>query len=256
MKLPKRSTVGPARRHGGDEIPEVLKEMLKGGLSLLWRGFEYARDLETDSWEFAVECESLYQSGLSAIDLRWLLARGYVESAMKTSPEARESQLFETSRPLGVPQTRFVLTKAGAALTVRILSPTLKSARCLPSLNGQAQPSAAVSSQPAVEQSCINPKPSWDRDRKVLYFSEWIIKQFRWLAVNQETVLMAFEEDGWPTRIDDPLPRRVNQDPKQRLHDTIKCLNRNHSKRVIRFNGDGTGEGIRWSYVGECECDE
>jgi hypothetical protein len=66
---------------------------------------------------------------------------------------------------------------------------------------------------------------------------------------------MAFEEDGWPPRIDDPLPQKLNQDPKSRLHDTIKCLNRNHRKRLIRFSGDGTGEGVVWTAVSGDEAD-
>ncbi|MEO1524438.1 MAG: hypothetical protein AAFX06_03340 [Planctomycetota bacterium] len=52
-------------------------------------------------------------------------------------------------------------------------------------------------------------------------------------------------EDG-PARIDDPLPVDANIEPKRRLSDSIKCLNRNQAARLIRFRGDGTGEGILW----------
>jgi len=37
--------------------------------------------------------------------------------------------------------------------------------------------------------------------------------------------------------------------PRRRLHDTIKSLNRNQTKDVLRFKGDGTGEGILWEFV-------
>src|SRR5215469_6589668 len=80
----------PSRPGGEGEIPVVLKEMLKGGLSLLWRGFEYARDLDTDGREFAVAFDALYQSGLTAIDVRWLIARGYIEFALGTAPPGGE----------------------------------------------------------------------------------------------------------------------------------------------------------------------
>ena len=60
---------------------------------------------------------------------------------------------------------------------------------------------------------------------------------------------MAFEEDGWPARIDDPLPPAKKIDAKQRLHDTIKNLNRNQKQRLIRFMGDGTGQGVRWKPI-------
>jgi len=65
----------------------------------------------------------------------------------------------------------------------------------------------------------------------------------------QEVILMAFEEEHWPPRIDDPLPVHPDLIPKRRLHDTIKSLNRNQKTCLIRFRGDGTGEGIRWELI-------
>ena len=60
---------------------------------------------------------------------------------------------------------------------------------------------------------------------------------------------MAFEEEDWPVRIDDPLPPRSGLDPKRRLHDSIKSLNRHQKSRVLRFCGDGSGEGVRWELI-------
>jgi len=54
---------------------------------------------------------------------------------------------------------------------------------------------------------------------------------------------------GWPHRIDDPLSPLGDIEPKCRLHDTIKRLNRHHKDRIIHFRGDGTGEGVCWEYV-------
>jgi hypothetical protein len=65
-------------------------------------------------------------------------------------------------------------------------------------------------------------------------------------AANQEVVLAALEEQGWPGRIDDPLPPSHNTDPRTRLHDTIKALNRNQVKRLPSFQGGGTGRGVIW----------
>jgi hypothetical protein len=73
-----------------------------------------------------------------------------------------------------------------------------------------------------------------------------LVKQFRLPALNQELILAAFEEEAWPPHIDDPLPNALGQDPKQRLHDTIKRLNRHQVNRLIRFRSDGTGSGIIW----------
>jgi hypothetical protein len=63
---------------------------------------------------------------------------------------------------------------------------------------------------------------------------------------NQEVVLHAFQEEDWPRRIDDPIPPSPEQDRKRRLNETIKGLNRHQVAPLIRFHGDGTGEGLYW----------
>ncbi|MFL5342986.1 MAG: hypothetical protein ACJ8F7_22875 [Gemmataceae bacterium] len=47
-------------------------------------------------------------------------------------------------------------------------------------------------------------------------------------------------------QIDDPLPPTNGIDPKVRLHDTVKQLNRCQKKRLIRFRCVSNGEGIAW----------
>ena len=91
--------------------------------------------------------------------------------------------------------------------------------------------------------------PHWDADSRRLWLNGLLVKRFRLRAVNQEAVLCAFEEDGWPERIDDPLSPQPEQDPKRRLADTIKCLNRKLTNELIHFRGDGTGEGVVWERV-------
>ena len=88
--------------------------------------------------------------------------------------------------------------------------------------------------------------PHWDRDRQELRVGNVVVKQFKVPAPNQEMIIAAFEEEGWPPRIDDPLPPHPQQDSKRRLHDTINSLNRNQREELIRFLGDGSGQGIRW----------
>lgn len=76
-----------------------------------------------------------------------------------------------------------------------------------------------------------------------------MVKQFRLPAPNQETILTAFQEESWPVRIDDPLPPKAEIDPKERLHNTIKALNRNQKQRRLKIKGDGTGEGVMWEVI-------
>jgi len=72
------------------------------------------------------------------------------------------------------------------------------------------------------------------------------VKQFKQPAPSQETILASFEEEGWPERIDDPLPQQLGVCEKQRLHQTIINLNRYQREELIRFFGDGTGNGVCW----------
>ncbi len=88
--------------------------------------------------------------------------------------------------------------------------------------------------------------PRWDQELHELWWGNVLVKRFREPANEQEIILASFEESGWPARIDDPLPPRTGIDPKARLHDTIKRLNRAQTRRLIQFSGDGTGKGVRW----------
>ena len=91
--------------------------------------------------------------------------------------------------------------------------------------------------------------PNWDRVTRTFLVGEHVIKRFRVPSANQEAVLDAFQEDGWPPSIDDPLPPAAEYEPKRRLRDTIKCLNLNQVTPLIRFRGDGTGQQVVWELV-------
>ena len=88
--------------------------------------------------------------------------------------------------------------------------------------------------------------PSWNRNSRTFWVGDELVKHFRVPSPNQEAVLDAFQEEDWPASIDDPLPPLMDQQPKLRLRDTIKRLNRNQATRLIRFHGDGTGQRVFW----------
>jgi hypothetical protein len=97
------------------------------------------------------------------------------------------------------------------------------------------------------------PLPHWDAQGRELRIGGRLVKRFKWPAANQETVLAAFEEEGWRRRIDDPLPPVADILPSARLSDAIKRLNGHQKNALIRFRGDGTGEGVTWELVEEDE---
>lgn len=89
----------------------------------------------------------------------------------------------------------------------------------------------------------------WYSQRRELRVGGELVKKFRQPADVQETILTAFAEQGWPPRIDDPLPPIPGRDQKQRLRETISKLNRGHRCRRIRFYSDGRGQGICYELI-------
>jgi hypothetical protein len=90
-------------------------------------------------------------------------------------------------------------------------------------------------------------KPRWDKDRGTLSYKGQLVKEFNSPAEHQRCVLSAFEEEGWPLKIDDPICPEGDVPPKERLSNTVGSLNKYHrTPNLIYFKADGTGTGICW----------
>lgn len=227
------------RRNAVGAAAKDLAPRIRAGLAQLAQARVYAQDAGHDVWDFAIEIKRLSALGLTPSDLRWLVCKGYVEHAREVTQPGEPGRAF---RPAGdltfCKRSCFVLTQAGAALA-RNVSAT---AAVTP------KPRAAEVSEDG-EDCPQPPAPDWDPDRRELRLDGKLVKQYKLPSPNQETVLMAFQEEGWPPVIDDPLPPQPEQDPKRRLHDTVKSLNRSQKNRLIRFMGNGTGQGVRWELI-------
>lgn len=223
-----------------------LPENIRAGLTLLKQAYDYARDLDRDVWEFAVEIRALREAGLISSDLRWLTWKGYVEHGDETTELGMDRRQFSWHRtPTFSKQTCFVLTAEGAELASDLVDWPFPA---------QVEENGFEDRRRA--NSPANPHhrdrvPVWDPDRHQLRLGGRIVKEFKLNSPNQEAVLTAFEEEGWPPRIDDPLVPRPESEPRERLRNTIKSLNRKQIHRLIRFMGDGTGEAIRWELTSE-----
>ena len=92
--------------------------------------------------------------------------------------------------------------------------------------------------------------PKWNPETHVLFLGEVMVKQYHRPARSQHAILSAFEQEGWPSRIDDPLileEGAAETKSKWRLRNTVNDLNRAQYGCIrIRFHLDGTGRGIRW----------
>lgn len=216
--------------------PRSLKQYrFLQSLELLLQAHDYARELGCTSWDFAVELSGLQALGISANDLRWLLAKGLAEHAVEVAVAPGQHRTFGLRRDWVLEaRSCFILTPAGVAFAQQQLES--EGVLCL-----------SLAQVAAVKGS--NPQPNWDQMRRTLCYQENVVKQYKVPAPNQELILAAFEEEDWPYRIDDPLPQVQLIEPKRRLHDTINALNRHHRTPSLRFMGDGQGEGICWEPI-------
>ena len=201
---------------------------MRAGMQLLLEAFAYAHNTKKDAAEFAVEVAALRAVGLNHSDLRWLICKGYVQHADETTSSDDDKRTFREAANLAFSNaTCFVLSGKGAAAAKYVIAPFGKR----PSQSGL---------------------PYWDGAAHELRFHGRLVKRYQRPSPNQEMILAAFQEEGWPPRIDDPLPPCDDQEPRQRLRDAIKNLNRNQRYGLIRFFGDGTGQGIRWCEIRDC----
>ena len=212
---------------------------LRSALAQLAHADACVRDAQCSPWEFAVEIESLIAEGLTTSDLRWLLRKGYVEHAQEVTRPRDKTRRFQSCCNLAfAPRTCFVLTEAGLRLAAEEGPEPPFPPDEPPPLRGRENPRGH-----AHRPACV---PMWDRDRRVLHMDGCVVKQFKVPSPSQETVLAAFEEEGWPSVIDDPLPPQPEQDAKHRLRNTIQKLNANQKHPLLHFHGDGSGQRILW----------
>lgn len=101
---------------------------------------------------------------------------------------------------------------------------------------------------PTPEENGARELPVFNSQSGELWFAGQCIRSRKRPAPNQELILEAFEEEGWPLRIDDPLLGGCD-DPRARLHDALRQLNARLRPRLIEFFRDGTGQGIGWRIV-------
>ena len=216
------------------EQPAICRALLE-----LRNAYHAASACGRDPWEFATGISQLFKSGISTQILRTLVCRTWITHLQRIYPSANSrvnSSEYETESKLVFSNlTCFVLTPQGLEIADKLAATGM----CF--MNSDSDSEERSKTTP---DAAPYPGPCWDRKRRELSMGDVVVKRFRWPAENQEQILDAFQEEGWPSRIDDPLIRDEKVCPKRRLHDTLKCLNRKQISEVIKFRGDGTGQGV------------
>lgn len=93
-----------------------------------------------------------------------------------------------------------------------------------------------------------NGKPCFEAASRELRFGSMVLKRFQQESDAAEIILLAFEEENWSPRIDDPLPVKDGQEPKQRLRTTITNLNRRLREPLLRFHVLRQATAVSWEF--------
>lgn len=223
-------------------VPRLALKLVEA-LHLLKEAADYATQLERPRWDFAVEYATLRHAGLSRNDCRWIVCRGWVSHAQEVTSTNSAGREFQPENELSFSKSScFVLTEKGLVLmaSAQFATPDRNMAPCETVI--LFPPEQSVRQVPPHQPRFLN-------DLRELRVGEQLVKRFRLPSRNQETILLAFEEEGWPRRIDDPLPPSPFQECSHRLRETIKSLNRHQVTRLIHFSAAGDGQGVLWSLL-------
>ncbi len=91
-------------------------------------------------------------------------------------------------------------------------------------------------------------KPYFDEDTFELSVRGEVVYTFASQASNQIAVLKAFQAQGWPREILDPLGNAADVDFVRRLHNTRHALNCAVRRWGIVFSASAVRRKIRWRY--------
>jgi hypothetical protein len=193
-------------------VPDVVNRLTHVAWALWWH-WQTTQLHGSDPWACALQLDTLIRSGLAEQDVGCLIGIGLV-----TTRRAKDTDEFNGQEREHNSSDLFAITEKGAVF---------------------------------LEQHCLSEiKPSWDHDRRILSIQGQVIKVFRQPSPNQETVLNAFQEDGWVDQVYDPLYTSTTcsaRDAQSRLRKTVEHLNRAQHPPSICFSVAGNGEKACWS---------
>ena len=209
---------------------------LQGPLAKLVEAHERARESRQPVWDFALSFAFLRQRGLTDEFLRWLWRHGYVDCVKATSrPRPATRHNGAAPSPNGSGQPWVVFTAAGSWF--------FRIAEVATGRNG-ARGQVVVGPDGG---GLLPPRlPQWDADWRQLRLGEHVVKWFKRPAENQEWILASFQELNWARLILDPLKVAPEIRSQDRLHFTIRNLNRAQKQPGVRFSASNNGRAVSW----------
>jgi|GEM_PF-2147989 len=174
---------------------------------------------------------------VSRTDLHWLLDHNLIRHQEELSPKAHARNRRQLVRSRITPTSHFVPNPIAIPVLWELATAAIHNSQR--PTHTRKTTARQVKGQP-------RPKPLWKTEERELWVGKTLVKGFKRTASNQELILSVFEEEGWPEWIDDPLPIAKNIQPKQRLKDAVKSLNRQQKNSVLHFYGDFVNGRIQW----------
>jgi hypothetical protein len=214
-----------------EKVPgQRLGPSARAALGLLLGRYYCATSLGRPAQNLAIGWPFLSEmTGLDTAGLHSLLETGLVEHWEGVpGPWRRRRQLPAAGFRAG-PRSSFTLSPTGVALAWDLFRPGATAAREGPCPNGEM--------------------PCWRASNRQLWFRGQVVLEFGRSAPNQECVLDALEELGWPPQIDDPLPHKKGKRARKRLGDTLRSLSA--AQRAIHFRVSADGRAVLWAAKGE-----
>jgi hypothetical protein len=209
----------------------------QSALVLLNDATNFARDTGRDAWDYCLRLEELLSAGLTVADCRWLADKKLVE-ARDTARARGRGRGIRPLRATFSRSTRFVLTAAGVAFAADLCSPIGRPRA--PTGNGNPHRDWASDAMGG---------PRWDPRLLVLQVDDIAVKEFQAKARNQLVIVSAFDTQGWPRQIDNPLDSGGPAQRAQALADAVHGLNRNLRAKVIRFHTAEKGASVRYELL-------
>jgi hypothetical protein len=227
------SLAHPQEPHGAS--PGELVAFVFAYLDLLAR-YEDALDRKQSPRMNPLPCRSFQEHGIGEPVLRWMLYQGHVEHLSPASGAAGgKAGTVLVSSVLLMESSCFALTEAGAVFADQFLA----------NVFAEEENVVGMARELLLLGRLV---PAFNAEKRVLSWGRHVLKCFRQPSPNQELILAAAEEMAWPEWFDDPLPRVQGTNPKIRLHDTIKALNRHQESHIVHFKGAGLGTRVGWDY--------
>src|SRR5271157_6088775 len=122
MEGPVNLNESPQVDDSEQQAAPLIDANLRAGLALLRQAHLYALDAGADVWDFALENDHLYETGLTISDLRWLIAKRFAEHGQEMSFYGDPHRSFRPGAGYFFePTTCVVLTPGGAAFADHFL---------------------------------------------------------------------------------------------------------------------------------------